>query len=235
MMESELWGNITVVASGIGTLAIFSFLIKENPFYRFFEHIFIGVAAGYLPIFTIKDFLWPQVLSKMFGYGVAVFPDGTAVEEYNPLYLLYIVPMAFGLLYYFIYSRKYGWLAKLVIGFTLGIGAGLTFKGFFAEMIPQLLSSFKPLFVISDGRFNLGQSVNNIIFVLTLLSVMYYFFFSFRRESRVAEGFSTTGRYLMMICFGAFFGSTVMARMALLVERVQFLLVDWVSSVGALF
>jgi hypothetical protein len=34
----------------------------------------------------------------------------------------------------------------------------------------------------------------------------------------------------MMIVFGAFFGSTVMARMALLVERVQFLLQDWVAA-----
>ncbi len=37
-----------------------------------------------------------------------------------------------------------------------------------------------------------------------------------------------------MVCFGAFFGSTVMARMALLVERVGFLLIDWRAVVAHL-
>jgi hypothetical protein len=31
----------------------------------------------------------------------------------------------------------------------------------------------------------------------------------------------------MMVCFGAFFGSTVMARMALLVERIGFMTIEW--------
>ena len=35
-----------------------------------------------------------------------------------------------------------------------------------------------------------------------------------------------------MICFGAFFGSTVMARLALLVERVQFIITDWVAALS---
>jgi hypothetical protein len=37
-----------------------------------------------------------------------------------------------------------------------------------------------------------------------------------------------------MVCFGAFFGSTVMARLALLVERVQFIVRDWIAAVGGL-
>jgi hypothetical protein len=32
---------------------------------------------------------------------------------------------------------------------------------------------------------------------------------------------------MLMGCFGAFFGSTIMARMALLVERLDFLIHDW--------
>ena len=39
----------------------------------------------------------------------------------------------------------------------------------------------------------------------------------------------------MMITFGAFFGSTVMARMALLIDRLQFLTRDWVRGFETLF
>lgn len=234
-MESTPWDTATVILGGICTLAIFSFLIRENPFYRFFEHLFIGIAAGFLPIFTIKDFLWPRVLAPMSGFTTVQYPDGTYAEPYQPLYLLYIAPMLFGLLYYFLYSRKYSWLAKVVIGFSLGYSAGLTFKGFFAEMLPQLTSSFKPLIVLGEGGIDWTSSANNCFFVVTLFSVMYYFFFSFRRDSGSSKAVSNTGRMLMMICFGAFFGSTVMARMALLVERMHFLLVEWANAIVSCF
>jgi hypothetical protein len=35
------------------------------------------------------------------------------------------------------------------------------------------------------------------------------------------------GRWLLMVSFGAFFGNTVMTRMAVFLERLQFLLRDW--------
>lgn len=221
------WTIFSTIVAGIGTLAILSFIIKENPFYRFFEHLFIGIAAGLLPVQTIRDFLWPRILEPMLGLDIAVYPDGTYAQEYNSYQLIYIAPMLFGLLYYFLYSRRFNWLAKIVIGFSLGIAGALTFKGFFAEVIPQISSSFKPLLVFGKEGFDAWQSLSNTIFVLTLLIVMYYFFFTIRDEKRESPVLSHAGRWLMMVCFGAFFGSTVMARLALLVERLQFLLDDW--------
>ncbi len=230
----DSWSAFTAVIAGFGTLAIFSFLIKENALYRFFEHLFIGIAAGLIPVLTFKNFLWPRIFQPMLGFTVEYYPDGTVANAYEPAYLLYLIPVFFGLLYYFIYSSRFNWLAKLVIGFSLGYSAGLSFKGFFAEVVPQITSSFKPLLVISDGSLDHVSSFNNIMFVAILLAVMYYFFFSFRRTSRASVGVSSFGRYALMVCFGAFFGSTVMARLALLVDRIQFLLVDWIEAIGYL-
>ena len=36
-LTPEQWRTFGIIAGGIATLAIFSFLIKENPFYRFFD------------------------------------------------------------------------------------------------------------------------------------------------------------------------------------------------------
>jgi hypothetical protein len=235
------WEAITILVGGLATLGIYTFLIKENPVFRFFEHLFIGVAAGFLPVLTVRDFLWPKVLQPLFGYSRVVYPDGSVAQGYSFYYLLYIIPIMFGLLYYTLYSKKYSWLSKLVIGFSLGVSAGVSFKGFFAEIIPQLLSSFKPLIVFDSAGFVVWQTcLSNMLFLFTLVTVMWYFFFSFRHEGRTSTVVNVSGRWMMMICFGAFFGSTVMARMALLVERVRFLTVEWwqvvqevmVSSVG---
>lgn len=221
------WQILTVLVGGFATLAIFSFLIRENPFYRVFEHLFIGIAAGFGTVLTVKNFLWPKILVPMLGLEVRYFPDGTVAQPYQPLTLLYLLPLLFGLLFYFTYSKRYGWLAKLAIGFTLGLSGGAAFKGFFNAILPQVVSSFKPLVVFSEGGLSWMGTFSNVVFVFTLLAVMYYFFFSFRASSRALETVSVSGRWLMMVCFGAYFGSTVMARMALLVERLQFLLHDW--------
>jgi hypothetical protein len=234
-MSAHFWEAATVFLGGVATLAIFSFLIKENPFYRLFEHLFIGIAAGLTTVLGIKTFLWPKIIVPMLGLDIVVFPDGTLSREYQPLYLLYLLPMIVGCFYYFIYSRSYSWLAKIVIGISLGASAGLAFKAFFIEMIPQVVSSFKPLFVLDAGTINWGASVSNWVFLFSLFSVMYYFFFSFKVETGTTRRMSVAGRWVMMVCFGAFFGSTVMARMALLVERVSFLVNDWWGVVVGVF
>lgn len=227
------------LVAGLCTLAIFSFLYKENPFYRFFEHLYIGIATGIGVMATIQTFLWPSVLRPMFDAERLPFPDGTYAEPYNELYLLYLIPIAFGSLYYFILSRKHNWLAQIVIGFTLGYGGGLAFKATFNEMLPQLEDSFRPLVVLEREpaalpgaplSFDWLATVSNLVFLFTLITALSYFFFTFRRtRGGVAEKSALAGRWMMMGCFGAFFGATIMARMALLVERLEFLINDWFS------
>lgn len=227
---------IITLLAGVGTLAIFSFLWKENPVFRFFEHLFIGVAAGLLPILTIRNMLWPKVIGPMIGADVTYFPDGTVAVPYNEWNLLFIIPLFIGLFFYASFFKGLSWLTRLVIGISLGYTAGLSVKGFFAEIVPQITSSFKPLAVFSsDGVFQFLESFNNIVFVTTLLLVMFYFFSTFREVGNVSSRARVYGRYLMMICFGSFFGSTVMARMALLVERIQFLADDWWKTVVSFF
>jgi hypothetical protein len=233
MDSSSAWSLASVLVGGLATLAIFSFLIKENAFYRFFEHLFIGIASGLGPMLIVRDFLWPNIIEPMLGLTVVTYPDGTQSEPYQPLYLLYLIPMGFGCLYYFIYSQRYSWIAKLVIGFTLGASGALAIRGFFAEAGPQIASSFKPLIVFIDGNLSLMESFNNALFVATLLLVLNYFFFTFGKEGSLQGKMAPLGRPLLMVCFGAFFGSTVMARLALLVERVQFVVHDWVAAVGS--
>jgi hypothetical protein len=213
-----------VFLAGVSTLAIYSFLVRENPVYRLFEHFFIGIAAGWGMVKTVTNFLWPQILKPMLGMDQIPFPDGSFATERDPLLLLYLLPMAFGMLYYCIYSRRWRWLAQMVIGMQFGYAGGLAFKGTFTELLPQVFNSFKPLWVPND----VGQTLTNWFFMFTLLSVFSYFFFTFRRGTSGVQRFTmVSGRWLMMGCFGAFFGSTIMARMALLVERLHFLINTW--------
>ncbi|MCX6645208.1 MAG: hypothetical protein NTY09_02445, partial [bacterium] len=72
-----------------------------------------------------------------------------------------------------------------------------------------------------------------IIFV-GVLSVLFYFYFSIEHKGIVGK-LGTVGIWFIMISFGASFGYTVMARISLLIGRVQFLVYKLPDAITALF
>jgi len=91
------------------TLAIFSFLYKDNPFYRFAEHLFVGVSVGYtLAVLYDRVFL-PKVWTPL------------AVEHR----WIMIPPTLLGILYISFFFPKKAWIARYPISFMMGLSAGL--------------------------------------------------------------------------------------------------------------
>jgi hypothetical protein len=223
------WEIPGILVGGLCVLGIYSFLYKENPVYRFFEHLYVGVATGYGTVMAISQFLWPKWIKPHL-----LDMDRAAWEPYHWVNALWILPGIFGLLMYFIMSRKRAWLAQIIIGVGLGWSGGLAFRGFFNEFLPQAIDSFRPLLALQPGPgggLDLRLTLENILFAVTLVCVMTYFFFSFEHNRPGIKQASALGRWLMMVTFGAFFGSTVMARMALLIDRLQFMIHDWLRAI----
>lgn len=198
------------------TLGLFSILYRENKVYRFFEHLFLGISMGYLIVSSYTDNILPKFWEPFWK---------------GEWWLIFTVII--GLFYYFIFSQKYSWLARLVIAFFLGITSGRAFKAYVNDYWPQIPSSFKPVvphgaFTAADGtkiaELSWSGAVNNVIFMIILLCVMSYFFFSFEQKHSVLKNTAKWGRWLLMFAFGAIFGSTIMGRLALLIDRVTFLL-----------
>ncbi|MDR3688343.1 MAG: hypothetical protein P4L46_03115 [Fimbriimonas sp.] len=80
---------------------------------------------------------------------------------------------------------------------------------------------------VPQAKLTFGDYFDNWVFVLTLVGVMSYFFFSFKRRGPIPVAAATFGRWMLMIGFGAFFGNTVMTRMSFLLDRLMFLIDDW--------
>jgi hypothetical protein len=66
--------------------------------------------------------------------------------------------------------------------------------------------------------------------VFTLVSVLSYFLFSFEVKNKALKSFNVAGRYLLMIGFGAIFGSTVMMRFSLVIDRMHFIFLEFFKS-----
>ena len=57
--------------------------------------------------------------------------------------------------------------------------------------------------------------------------MLIYFFFS-KEQDAVTRRIARVGTWFLMVSFGAAFGFTVMGRVALLIGRLNFLILDWI-------
>lgn len=219
------------------TLAIVSFLYDDNPLYRFAEHLFVGVSAAYWMVMGFWSTLVPNLLGKLWPSLTARwFMPGLADQPRDPLWFLYFIPLAFGILLLMRLSPKGGHLSRWALAFILGTTAGLRLIAFLtADFMGQIratlvsIAGYTPAAIPgARGTFSLESLFWDAIAVVAILAALSYFYFS--KEHKGAFGrFSRVGIWVLMITFGAGFGYTVMGRVALLVGRVEFLLHDWLA------
>ena len=189
------------------TLFTYSFLYKDNPFYKFAEHLVIGLAGGYYIVTVWFQIIKPKLMTPLFQQGNLVLG----------------FPLILGLFMWARYIPKYSWISRWSIAFYLGVSAGLSVPSVMqAYVIRQIQATMLPV------DFHSYQGWMSLLIIVGVLTSLAYFFFS--AEHRGLLGVSAkVGIWFIMIGFGATFGYTVMSRISLLIGRVQFLLTDWLG------
>lgn len=199
------------VATGL-TLCIFTFLYKDNPLFKLAEHLYVGVSVGYTIVKAYDTVIVHLIVKPIFEQG-----------EYALL-----IPVAIGLLMLTRYVPKAAWLSRYAFAFIVGVGSGLAIPRTISSFIlRQIEDTVRPLLSLAGGDgvtfslnlLNPSSSINVIIILIGVISVLFYFFFSIE-HSGPGKLVARTGVMFLMIAFGAAFGYTVMARMSLLIGRL---------------
>lgn len=199
------------IAAGL-TLAILSFLYRDNPLYKLAEHLYVGVSAGYWVIYVWAFDVKPMLLDEFFSQ--------IGMEKW-----ILLIPAIFGIMMIMRWFPKTAWMSRWPIAFTVGIAAGLALtaqvQGY---IVPQIQATLLPLVAFTgDAVVNIGRSLNNIVLFVGVVCSILYFYFSREHKGALKVG-SRIGIIFLMIGFGASFGYTVMARVSLLIGRLTFLL-----------
>lgn len=216
------------ILGGLITLAIFSFLYRDNPLYKLAEHVAVGVSVGFLIVNYYYNVFKPKVWDNVLHQG-----------KYD-----YLIPFVLGVLLFSRFVPKSGWLSRWSLAFLLGAGSGLSIPATLeSRVLKQIEGSITSLVTLAPpdaaagaGAFwaSLWGSFLSIFLVLGTLACLVFFLFSVEHKGPVGR-FAYTGRLLIMAGFGASFGYTVMARVSLLIGRVQFMTRDFVEAIGRVF
>lgn len=216
--------TLSVWVGAFITLCCFSFLVRDNPFYRFAEHLFVGVSAGYyFSLISFHQVLKPNLLAKILPAQFATGAAATAAPEY-----MLLIPGFMGLLMLFRFSENYSWVSRFTVAFVMGVSTGLAIVYSVQQyLIPQVAKAIRPIVVAGD----FFQSFSNLVLVVGSVACLFYFFFSTEHRGPIYGNVSKVGIWYLMVSFGAAFGATVMGRISLLIGRFQFLLSDWLHLV----
>jgi len=122
------WEIFQIWVIAFFTLALFSFMYKDNPLYKVAEHIFAGLSAGYY-----VGLIWDTVI---------------VTQLWQPMIggkWLLIIPGILGLLMFARFSTKYSWVSRTSLAFVMGVTAGIFIVSqLHGLVLPQMRATMIP-------------------------------------------------------------------------------------------
>ncbi|MCF7858139.1 MAG: hypothetical protein K9N07_02280 [Candidatus Cloacimonetes bacterium] len=195
------------------TFAIFSFLYKDNPFYKAAEQIFVGLSAGYWFVYTIFFILIPNLYDPL-------------TSDFNANWIK-LIPAVLGIMMLMRLIPKTEWVSRFPISVVIGTTSGVFFLRYLkSDVLNQITATMINPFQSDDWVMVIG----NIMLIVGTICGVIYFYFSKKHEGVFGVS-AKIGIYFLMVSFGAAFGYTAMARISLLIGRLQFLLGDWLGII----
>lgn len=204
--------DIGIWVGALLTLCILSYFTsgKQNIAFRFAQSTVLGISIGYIIVLVFVKQLNSLAISKIAAGNI-----------------IYIIPIILGLLMYSKFVPQYRYMARIPIAWVIALGLGLGARGTLQSNIMIQIMSTAKLPIVGVDLFT---SFSNIIYIISLVSTIVFFFFTLNpKMQQTLKPVSTLGRYFLMVFFGITFGSTFMSRVTLIVGVVQMLIQKWLG------
>lgn len=185
------------------TIAVLSFVLKDNPFYRLAVHMLIGVSAGYAVVVLVRD-----VFSPLFE---------SLLQERTANTFFWIVPLMLTLLLLTKAFPRRAWVGNVSMAALIGIGAAVSLVGAIAgTILPQILVQYQ------DPLLGL------VVAILAMFALGYFFFTARLNEEGEVTIYgwypyvSGAGRVVITIALAGLFAAVLSTSLVLLTQRLSF-------------
>ena len=164
-MATLFWTTLGAIL----TLSIYSFLYKDNPFYKFAEHLVVGVSAGYYLVIYYWNYIDSNVVEPVFQLSVA----GEPIAFMGLEWWMAFIPGLLGILLYMRFFPKVAWVGRWPLGIYMGGYAGLGLSPVMqARVITQMGANALPLAGVEDPF----AAMTNVALGVVIFAVMVYLF-----------------------------------------------------------
>jgi hypothetical protein len=197
----------TWVAAAV-TLVVLGGLFGERRLFGWSQHLLAGLATGFVALLAISEVIVPRLVAP-----ILADPAGRP-ELWAGLLLVGLAAGA-------------PWLPRPLAGIPIGIAVGaLAAFAFGGAVIGTLLPQLAATIAVREG--SLVETVVGVLAaaVSVLVVVSFVHGSSRGRPRRTAV---RVGRLLLVAGLGGWLGYLVLSRLILLVDRVGFLLGDWIG------
>ena len=206
--SADLGGAVATWVAALATIGVWSYLVGARRIFALLQYLLAGLATGYLVLLAIHDVLVPRLAAPLLA---------------NPRDHLLLLPalVLVGLL------AAASWLPPRTIApataiLVGGIAAFALGGAVIGTILPQMAAALPSTSATGPG---LGSEVLALaITALVLLSFLH----GAARGALTQQG-AAVGRWLLIGGIGGWLGFLVVSRLALLVDRIGFLLGNWLT------
>jgi len=222
---------IGAVLGFVFTLLIFSYIIADNPLFRFTIFLFIGISSGFVTIIVIYNVLLPRLVVPLI--------SGNQGQQ-----LLGLIPLALSVLLLMKISPRTAHWGNSAMAYLVGVGAATAIGGgLLGTLFPQmgaLINLFDVSGIQQIGGNLIISLINAVIILLGTIATLAFFHFGIRSKGNQTglqqgwiENLSQLGRIFIAVTFGVLFAGVFSAALIALVERLSFL-VDFIKPLVTL-
>jgi hypothetical protein len=203
-------GTLATWIAAAMTLGVWSYLAGERRLLHVAQLLLAGLATGYLALLAIREVLVPQLISPLL-----------ADPGAHPDLLIDLVGVGILALAPWLPRRVVALPVAVFVGGTAAYALGGAITG---TLLPQLAAGI----VTADS--GPGGAISGIVGLAITVPVLLAFLHGVPR-GRVMGSVAGVGRWFLLGGLGAWLGFLMVSRLALLVDRVGFLLGDWLGVV----
>ena len=194
--------------AAVVTLVVLGGALGERRLFGWSQHLLAGLATGYLAVLAVGEVLVPRLIEPL-----SADPGGVPEAWIG----LALVGLAAGA----------PWLprAAAAVPISIGIGSLAAFAlggAVIGILLPQLAAT------VDVARPDIAGSVGTVAAAGITGLVLTSFLHGVPR-GRVVAGAARTGRWLLLAGIGGWLGYLVLSRLLLLLDRIGFLLGDWIG------
>ena len=187
---------LLLALSALISVAVYSYLYRENMAFRLAEHIIIGSFTGHGLVMAIKNI------------------NESAVARVSAGEIVYFIPIILGFLFFTRYLREYDWLQRYPLAVVIGISSAVAARSFIQGWI------WKSIQVTVSTPLN---NLDAILLVLAMLLAMSYFTFTIKHTGAVGS-ITRIGRIVILLVFGLTIPFDLVSRLGSATSRLDWMI-----------